>query len=126
MTLATAFAALAEKVAAATGAPFWDGQVVDQATPGAYDDYGNFVPGSPPTRRNCRVQIDSADWAMRQGKDFVEGMVRFIVLAATLDGGMGTDATVEVLDGPHAGQWLVSSIERDPAAIGFVGRGKPA
>lgn len=126
LNLAGAFAEIAAAVGEAAGAPFWPGQVIDQTAPGHYNGDGDYVPGSAPARRDCRVQIDSADWSMRQASGFVEGMVRFIVLSAGLNSGLGTDASVEVLDGPHAGRWLVSSIVRDPAAIGYVGQGKPA
>lgn len=126
MDLPAAFAELAATVGAAMGAPFYDGLIISQATPGSYDDNGVFVPGSPPTERACQVQIDSADWAMRQASDFVEGMVRFIVLSASLTGTLDTDAEITITSGPHAGRWLVSSLQRDPASIGYVGRGLKA
>ncbi|MYL97064.1 hypothetical protein GR702_04660 [Novosphingobium sp. FGD1] len=52
--------------------------------------------------------------------------VRFVVLAATFTGPLGTDAEVEVLAGPFAGMWSVSSLERDPVAAGWVGVGRRA
>lgn len=126
LNLAAAFADLAGTVGAAMGAPFYDGVIVSQASPGSYNDDGIFIPGSPPTERACKVQIDSADWVMTQSKGYVEGMVRFIVLSAILTGSLDTDAEITVASGPHAGRWLVSSLQIDPAAIGYVGRGLKA
>lgn len=123
MDLSAAFLSLANMATGILGAPFYDALVIGQATQGSYDDDGEFVPGSAPTSRACKVQIDAADWAMRQDKGYVEGTVKFIVLAASLSGALDADAEVEVTDGPNAGRWLVSSLQRDPAGIGWTGRG---
>lgn len=126
MDLAAAFSELAVAVGSVTGAPYWPGKIVSQATLGSYDIDGTFVPGSVPAQRDCTVQIDVADWAMRNSDGFVEGMVRFIVLSASFTGTLDADANITVSTGPHAGEWLVSSLELDPAGIGYVGRGRVA
>lgn len=123
--LADAFAEIAGMVGEVFGSPYYDGAVISQATPGHDDDDGNWVPGDPATERPCKVQIDALDERMRPegwtDKDF-----RFIILAASLTGSIDTDATVMVALGPFAGEWLVSSLEMDPAAIGWVGKGRRA
>jgi hypothetical protein len=63
---------------------------------------------------------------MRGADGYAEGDVRFLILSATLTGTLDTDATVEVTEGPHAGTWMVSAIERDPLAIYYQGRGRRA
>lgn len=123
--LADAFANIVLAFSAALGGPFHSGRVVDQA-PLQYDDGGSIVGGGGPLYRACSVQIDVATTDMRADPNFVQTDVRFIVLAATLQGGLGTDAEIEVLDGPFAGTWTVSSLERDPVAAGWVGTGRRA
>lgn len=123
MDLPQAFASLAGMATSALGAPYHSGTIISQATPGSYDDDGEFVPGSAPTERACMVQIDAASEYMK-ANGYVEGEYRFIILAASFTGEIDTDAVVRVNNGPFAGQWLVSSLERDPAGIGYVGKGK--
>jgi hypothetical protein len=125
MNLPAAFASLAQSMSAAFGAPFYAGVVISQADP-VTDDGGSISTPGTPLERGCSVQIDVATEAMRRSDGYSDGDVRFIILAATLDGGLDTDASVEVAAGPFAGSWLVSSIERDPAGIGWVGKGRRA
>jgi hypothetical protein len=122
MDLARAFSGLARMAGAAFGGPYVAGEIIVQATPGGYDDDGVFQPGLPPQRYGCLVQIDQADWAMRQDKAYVDGQVRFFVLRDGLGVAVDTDARVEVLSGPNAGEWLVSGLALDPVAIAYAGR----
>lgn len=125
LNLPAAFASLAQSVGAAMGAPFYDGQIVDQGE-AVRDEAGSIVTPGTPVLRACRVQIDSATEAMRAADGFAEGDVRFILLAASFTGSLDTDATVKIAAGDRAGVWLVSSLERDPAGIGYVGKGRKA
>ncbi|MFT4056181.1 MAG: hypothetical protein QM681_16880 [Novosphingobium sp.] len=120
-----AFADIGLAFSAAFGGPYHAARVIDQVAP-VYDDGGSITTPGGVEYRPCSVQIDVATTAMRQDAGFVEGSVRFIVLAATLTGSLGTDAEVEVLAGPFAGTWSVSSLERDPVAAGWVGVGRRA
>jgi hypothetical protein len=123
MDVAAMFAGIAQGISAQFGGPYVDGVVIDQ-TGAVFDDGGSItIPGSA-TERACQVQVDLATEAMRQSDGFADGDARFLILAATLDGGLNTDATVQVLDGPLAGSWLVSAIERDPCGIYWQGRGR--
>lgn len=126
MDLAATFTGIALSMSATFGGPYWPAQVIDQAA----DDFdtGGSIANNPgePILRDCMAQIDSATEAMRQAEGYAEGDVRFMILSATLMGSVGTDATVEVLGGPHTGAWLVSAIERDPMAIYYQGRGRRA
>ena len=128
--LPAAFAGIANRVSAALGAPFYDAQVLGEATPGYTNDDGNWVPGTDGTPRPCRIQIDGADEYMKAVEGFADKEVQIIILTASLDGTLDTDATVNVTDARapamFQGQWLVSSLTLDPAGIGWAGKGKRA
>jgi len=117
------FADIGRAFSAAFGGPFHDARVIDQTEP-VYDDGGSIIDPGGVVYRPCSVQIDVATTDMRQAEGFVQTDVRFIVLAATLDGVLGTDAEIEVLAGPFVGVWSVSRLERDPVAAGWVGTGR--
>ena len=123
MDLAAAFGDIGLAFSAVLGGPFHAARTIEQVGP-VFDDGGSIITPGGVLNRPCQCQIDSATDAMRAAPGFVETDVRFIVLAATLDGTLGTDARIEVLEGPFAGVWMVSSIEVDPIAAGFVGRGR--
>lgn len=123
MDLAAAFSGIGLAFSQALGGPFHDARTIEQVAP-VYDDGGSIITPGGVAYRTCSVQIDSATQTMRESPSFVEGSVRFIVLAATLDGTLGTDARIEVLAGPFVGVWSVSSLERDPVAAGWVGTGR--
>jgi hypothetical protein len=117
------FADLARDISAEFGGPFFTGTVTTQAEV-EYDAGGDVIPGSGGTLdRSCDVQIDVADYAMRQSEGYVEGQMRCIILAATLDGALDTDAAVTVDAGPHAGKtWQVSGIGRDTLGTQWLGK----
>ena len=125
MDLAAAFADIGLGFSAMFGGPFHRARTIEQVDP-VLDDGGSIITPGGVLNRPCQCQIDSATDAMRAAPGFVETDVRFIVLATTLEGPLGTDAQIEVLEGPHAGVWIVSAIERDPVAAGWVGRGRKA
>lgn len=125
MDLAAAFADIALGFSDVFGGPFHSARVVDQL-PIEYDDGGSIIGGGGPVYRPCSVQIDVATTDMRQADGFVQTDVRFIVLSASLTGALGTDAQIEVLEGPFAGLWTVSGLELDPVAVGWVGTGRRA
>lgn len=123
MSLAAAFADIGMAFSAAFGGPYHRAQTIEQ-TAAAYDQGGSIITPGRVVHRTCMVQVDSATDAMRRAEGFVDTDVRFIVLAATLEGALGTDARIQVLEGPHAGVWSVSSLERDSVAAGWVGVGR--
>ncbi|WP_313437274.1 hypothetical protein [Novosphingobium sp.] len=120
-----AFADIGLAFSQVLGGPYHSAQTIEQTDP-VYDDGGSIVSPGGVVHRACSVQIDVATQAMRQADGFVDTDVRFIVLAATLAGSLGTEARIEVLEGPFAGTWSVSSLERDPVAAGWVGTGRKA
>jgi hypothetical protein len=124
LNLPSVFLGLANRVSAGFGAPFYDGLILGEATPGYTNDDGIWVPGTDGTPRPCRVQLDDATEFMKTNEGFADGEVQFVILTASLDGGLDTSATVTIPAGPRAGTWLVSDISIDPANIGFVGKGK--
>jgi type 1 fimbria pilin len=121
----TDFAAAFAEIASGLGSlsPFHDGVIVDQGDP-MLDAGGSIVTPGTVVNRTCTVQIDQATEAMRQAAGFADGDVRFIILSASFEGEIDTDTTVSIATGAFAGTWLVSSIQRDPVAIGYVGRGR--
>lgn len=123
MDLAAAIADIGLGFSALMGGPYHDARTIEQ-TAAVYDDGGSIISPGGVAHRTCAVQVDTATQAMRSAPDFVQTDVRFIVLTATLDGVLGTEARIEVLEGPHAGIWTVSSLERDPVAAGWVGTGR--
>jgi hypothetical protein len=121
--LDAAFADIGLAFSAVFGGSYHDARTIEQTAP-VHDDGGSIISPGGVEHRPCSVQIDTATQAMRESPNFVQTDVRFIVLAATLTGSLGTDAMIEVLTGPHAGLWSVSSLERDPVAAGWVGTGR--
>lgn len=128
MDLPAAFLSIANKVSAVMGAPFWDGAIIVQATQGSLGDDGVYVPGSDPVSHPCRVQIDGADQYMKANAGFADNEVVMIILAASLDIALDTDAVLEIADvkapSMFRGKWLVSSLTLDPAGIGYGGKGR--
>ncbi|PTQ13739.1 hypothetical protein CLG96_00160 [Sphingomonas oleivorans] len=113
---------IATGISATFGGPFHPARVITQSG-GGYDDGGSWIPGTV-AYRDCRVQVDQVSEAMRGGDGYSEGDMRFLILAATLAGSLDSDARIELLEGPHAGIWIVSSLTRDPAGLYWEGRGR--
>lgn len=125
MDMAGAFAEIGQAFSSAFGAPFWAAEIITQPEI-VYDAGGSIVPGDDePTRWPCRAQVDAATEAMRAAEGFTEQTRRIIVLAATLDGIISTDDSIEILEGPFAGVWMIDSVSRDTAAAGFELAGRP-
>lgn len=133
MDLPRAFAGMANMVTAAFGAPFHDGFIVTQTNP-VYDDGGSIVTPGGVDKAPCRVQIDDATEYMRTNEGFADGEVVFVILAASIGIGsltgqppaITTDAVVSIPSGPRAGTWQVATLGRDPAGIGWSGKGRRA
>jgi len=123
VSLADAFGEIGLAFSQTFDGPFFSARTIEQVDP-VYDAGGSIVTPGGVGYRTCQVQIDSATQAMREAEGFVDTMMRFIVLASTLDGSLNTEARIEVLDGPHIGVWSVELIDRDPVAAGWVGRGR--
>ena len=122
MTMAAAFADIAHAFAAATGVGFHGALVKTKGTP-AYSGGSIVTPGTP-TERACSCQVDAVTEAMRQAEGYTDRDMRLLILSDTLSGSLDTDVTVEVLAGPHAGEWMLASVDRDPCGIYFECRGR--
>ncbi|RVT93698.1 hypothetical protein [Sphingomonas crocodyli] len=122
MDVPAMFAGIAQQISAVFGGPYHPAQVIT-FTDAVYDAGGSIVSPGVEVRRDCQVQFDAATEAMR-AEGFADGDVRFLILAATLSGSIDTDAQVEVLEGPFAGVWRVSQLERDPMSVYHSGRGR--
>ncbi|WP_375248306.1 hypothetical protein [Sphingomonas sp.] len=122
--LAAGFASIAARVSAAFGAPYYAGFVVVPGAGGGYDSDGMFQPGGAPTRIACKVQVNDATDFMRSNEGYTDGDVSLLVIDTTAT--VNTDTTVEITGGPRAGAWMVASVTRDPAAIGWRVKARPA
>ncbi len=123
MSMAAAFADIALGFSAATGVGFHDAAAKWPGTP-VMDEGGSITTPGTPVTKTCSAQVDAVTEAMRQAEGYTDQDVRILVLAATLDGVLDTDATIDVLEGPHAGEWMIASCDRDPAGIYFECRGR--
>jgi hypothetical protein len=126
MNLPARFAGIAQAVGNKVGAPYYAAQILQQATPGYYDDDEVWVPGTAGNPASCRVQILDASEYMKANEGFADGEARFVILRAGLTIVPTTDDRVEVLDGPRRGLWLVSALSLDSAGIGWTGKGRRA
>lgn len=125
MTIQQAFAHIAQGFSAAGLGAFYDGKAKWPGTP-TTDSGGSITAPGTPIEKACSVQVDAVTEAMRQAEGFRDKDMRLLVLAASLDGDLDSDATVEVLGGPHAGSWILASVDRDPCGIYFECRGRKA
>lgn len=123
--LAAAFAQVAGLVSGVAGGPYYPARIVSAAEP-TFDDGGSLIPAPVPAYRACQAQVDAATESMRQSEGFTEKDQRILVLAAGLTGDITTDDQIEVAAGPSAGTWLIQSVARDPLAIYFDLRARPA
>lgn len=117
------FANLATGLADQFGAPF----IAAAATwPGAaaYDSGGSITAPGTPVSLACKVQFDAPTQAMRAAEGFVQTDARIIVLAASLAGTLDEAARIVVASGPNAGTWVLLSVTRDPAGIGYECAGR--
>lgn len=123
MDLAAAFGEIALGFSSLMGGPYVDAEAV---WPGVAvkDAGGSIVTPGTPVRKLCQAQFDRATQDMRAAPDFLETDVRVLVLASTLDRVLDTEARIAVAVGPHAGSWALLSCTSDPAALGYVCRGR--
>lgn len=126
MSLASAFAGIAAGVSSAVGGPYADALVLSRGQP-EYDEGGDVVPNTGgPSQRGCKVQFTSCTEAMVQADGYTAKDMRLLILAGTLNGGVGTEDRIKVDTGHYAGVWLVQSVDRDSAGIGWELRGRRA
>lgn len=123
MSMAQAFADMALGISTAMGGPYHDALAKWIGTP-TTDDGGSITSPGTPVAKSCSVQVDAASEQMRTDADFQEKDMRLLILAATLEGDMDTGATVQVLEGPHEGEWDIRSAARDPFGIYWECRGR--
>lgn len=88
------------------------------------DDGGSIVSPGTPVSRPCKVQVDRVTEAMRQAEGYRDKDVALLVLCATLEGDLDTDATLNVAAGPNAGRWSVQSADKDTMGVYYLCRGR--
>jgi hypothetical protein len=119
------FATVAQAVSATYGGPYYDAVVNSPGTP-VFDSGGSIVTPGVATSRACQAQVDSVTQDMRQSEGYTDADMRILVLADTLAGGITLDDKIEILAGPHAGEWMIAAINRDPFGIYHELRGRKA
>lgn len=128
MSLASRYARIAVAVGAKVGAPFYAGQIIVQAGV-VFDDGGSIVTPAGPAYRDCQVQIVSLDDRARP-EGWTDKDYSFVILAGMLTGNLDTDARVRITDAAAPADfrktWTVSGLQRDPAGIGYTGKGTAA
>ena len=123
LDLAQVFAQRAAFISAQYGGPYHAARIVDFAAP-VYDDGGSIVTAGARQERACQAQVDAATQAMRAADGFADGERRILVIASGLAGEITTDSRVEILAGPHGGEWLVASVASDPFGTYWELRGR--
>lgn len=122
MSMADVFSSIAEGFSDAMGGPFHDALALWPGEP-VKDAGGAIISPGTPTETPCSVQVDKVTELMRRDPEYRDKDVRLIVInIANID----TDARIQIATGDHAGTWMIQSVERDPAAIGFDCRGRRA
>lgn len=122
MGMAETVAAIALQVSRATGVGYVAATAVWPGTPVMVG--GSIVTPGTPVEKSCQAQIDRADEAMRAEAGFTERDMRVLILLATLDGELDTDARLIVSAGPHAGTWSLQSVGKDAAGTHWRCRGR--
>ena len=123
MMFADAFAGIAAGFSQAFDGPFHPAVARWSGTP-VYDDGGSIIVPGVPIARDCLCQVDVVTDAMRGDVGFVAGDVRLLVLAASLEGALDTDATVQVSAGPGQGVYSIQAVARDPVGVAWDARGR--
>jgi hypothetical protein len=121
--LEEAFAQVALAVSTAFGGPYHDG-VLRWPGDAELDDGGSIVTPGEPVEFDCSVQIDVVTEAMRAEAGYTDKDVRLIVLVPGLGRAVDSDATLEVLAGPHVGLWSIAGASFDTLGFAFDGRGR--
>jgi hypothetical protein len=125
LNLAQAFAERALVISQIYGGPYYDAILHAQGQP-VYDVGGSIVTPGTSTSRPCQAQVDMATQDMRQAEGYTEADMRIMILTDTLAGSPTLDETIEILAGPHKGEWRIQSIMRDSMNIYWELRGRQA
>lgn len=104
------------------GSFYLDGQIITALTEPQYDDEGTITDYDGRAPVACKVQIDSASYAMRQAEGFVEGDVRLLVLRSGVSIELSTDQQIRT----QGKTWLIQSVDTDPAASHWICRARSA
>lgn len=74
---------------------------------------------------DCLAQVDRATERMVNTEGYTATDRAIYILATSLEGGMDTDCTIEILEGPYAGKVfaIASPVDRDPACAYWLCRG---
>ena len=109
-------ARVATGISRSFGGPFFPALAISSTEP-VKDMGGSIVTAGTTLMRPCMAQVDVVTEAMRQAEGYTDRDVRILVLRDTLDGGIDTDAQVEVLEGPNAGAFMIARVGGDPLGL---------
>lgn len=123
--LAERFAGIARAVSNRFGGPYHDAVLRWPGVP-VTDDGGSIISPGTPEEYDCSAQIDVVTEAMRLEAGYTDMDMRVLILAPGLARPVDTDATLEVLAGPHAGTWTIAGESLDTMGFAFDGRGRRA
>lgn len=123
--LADRFASIAGAVSARFGGPYHAARLIWPGTP-VEDAGGSIITPGTPVIVDCQAQIDVCTEAMRLEAGYTDRDMRMLILAPGLSRPVDSDATLEVLAGPHTGQWSIAGASFDTMGFAFDGRGRVA
>lgn len=123
--LAERFAGIARAVSDRIGGPYHDAVLSWPGTP-VTDDGGSIIEPGVPATFPCSAQIDVVTEDMRLEAGYTDKDIRVLILAPGLGRAVDTDATVELLTGPHVGVWAIAGQSLDTMGFAFDGRGRRA
>lgn len=117
------FADLALGFSEQFAAPYVAAEARWKGTP-TLDAGGSISAPGMPVVKTCKAQVSAPTEAMRSAEGFRQTDMRIMVLAATLDGALDTDARIVIASGVHAGTWELLSATLDTAGIGWACAGR--
>jgi hypothetical protein len=123
LSIPQAFARIATAFSAAGLGPYVPAVARWPGTP-VYDDGGSILTPGVPIAKDCMVQVDVATQAMRSEAGFVDTDVALLVLCASLDGELDTNATIIASAGPRPGSYSVQSVAKDSMSSHWICRGR--
>lgn len=123
--LAERFAAIARTVSKRFEGPYHDAVLRWPGAP-VTDEGGSIIEPGTPVEFACSAQVDFVTEAMRLEAGYTDLDMRVLILAPGLERAVDSDASLEVLAGPHVGRWSIAGQSVDTMGFTFDGRGRRA
>jgi len=123
VSIADALAGIAIGFSRAGLGPYFDSFAEWPGMP-VLDSGGSIVSPGNPISLPCQCQVDQVTESMRAEAGYRDKDVALLVLCATLEGELDTDAALNVTAGPNAGLWSVQSVSKDSMGTHWLCRGR--